>query len=123
MSIQQYNEQQILFDISTIIKDISQGIKELKYIISLVNDEKEIISFEQSYCKQCKEPCGRSNAEILKCITARKNITDKKRRLTNQQYTKEHLEQDLNEIIRDFQKKEKHLKQIMEKIQKGIAHS
>jgi hypothetical protein len=123
MSLQQYDEQQLLFDISTIIKDISQGINDLQHIISLVNDEKEIISFEQTYCKQCKEPCGRSNAEILKCITTRKNITEKKGHTINQQYTKEYLEQDLKEIIIDLQMKEKHLKQIMEKIQKGIAHS
>jgi hypothetical protein len=123
MSLQSYDEQQLLFDISTIIKDISQVINDLQHIISLVNDEKEIISFEQTYCKQCKESCGRSNAEILKCITARKNITEKKRHTTNQQYTKEYLEQDLREIIIDLQMKEKHLKQTMEKIQKGIAHS
>ncbi len=123
MSLQHNTDQQILFDISTIMKDVSQGIKDLGYIILLVNDEKEIIPFKQSYCNQCKEPCGRSNAEILKCITARKNITNKERQVTNRQYAKEHLEQDLNKIIKDFQKKEKHLKQIMEKIQKGIAHS
>lgn len=123
MSTKPYDEQQLLFDISTIMKDISQGVKDLEYVITLVNDEKEIISFEQTYCKQCKQPCGRSNAEILKCITSRKNIKEKKKRENNQQYTKEHLEQDLIDIIKDLKQKEKHLKQIMEKIQKGITHS
>jgi flagellar hook-basal body complex protein FliE len=123
MSITQYTEHQLILDISTILKDISQGINDLQHIISLVSDEKEIISFENFYCKQCKEPCGRSNAEILKCVTTRKNNTQKKRHKTNEQYTKEYLEQDLNEIIIDLQKKEKHLKQIVEKIQKGIIHS
>ena len=123
MPIQQYNEQQLLFDISTVMKEISQAKADLQHIISLVSDEKEIVSFEHTYCKECKEPCGRSNAEIYKCITERKNITEKKRDKTNEQYTKEYLEQDLKKIIIDLQKKEKHLKQIMEKIQKGITHS
>ena len=120
---EKYGREQLLSDISIVINDISSGIADLKEVILLVKGEKEIVPYEQTCCKQCKEPCGRSNAEILKCITDKKQLKERKIKTGNQQYTKEYLEQDLKEIIMDLQKKEKHLKKIMENIQKGISHS
>lgn len=123
MVIKTYNQNQLLLELSTILKDIQQGINDLNRITDLVSNEKQISSYEQTYCKQCKEPCGRSNAEIYKCMMARKQLNNESRPEEIQQYTKEYLEKDLKEIVMDLEKKEKHLKQIMEKIEKGNAHS
>lgn len=117
------DQHQLLLEISTILKDIQQGIKDLNQIAELVSNEKQIKSYDQTYCKQCKEPCGRSNAEIYKCMMARKRVKEHNKLEDIQQYTKEYLEKDLKEIISDLEKKEKHLKQIMEKIQKGNSHT
>jgi hypothetical protein len=119
MKKEAYNQQQLLTDISTIFDGIKQGIDDLHRMTNLVLKESKIISFEQTFCKQCKEPCGRSNAEIFNCMMTGKKIKGK----NMQQYTKEHLEEDLKKITINLEEKEKHLRKIMEKIEKGIPHS
>jgi hypothetical protein len=74
MPPESYTNNQLLLDLSTILKDLQHGIKDLHHIKKLVIDETEIISYEEKYCNQCKEPCGRSNAEIFNCMmTKNKN--------------------------------------------------
>lgn len=119
MTKQTYNQKHLLTDISTFFEDINQEIDELHRITTLVTKESRIISFEQTFCKQCKEPCGRSNAEIFKCMMAKKEMKEN----NNQQYTKEYLEEDLKKITIKLEENKEHLRKIMEKIEKGIPHS
>jgi hypothetical protein len=123
MPQESYKDKHLLSDLTAILKDLRQGIIDLHRIRTLVIDETKIISFEDTYCKNCKEPCGRSNAEIYNCLMAKMKKNKTKRYDTIQQYTKEYLEQDLEKIIHDMKEKENHLLLIMEKIEKGMSHS
>jgi len=123
MPQESYKDKHLLSDLTAILKDLRQGIIDLHRIRTLVIDETKIISFEDTYCKNCKEPCGRSNAEIYNCLMAKMKKNKTKRYDTIQQYTKEYLEQDLEKIIHDMKEKENHLLLIMEKIEKGKSHS
>lgn len=120
MSYQQYPAQQLIQDISSIKMDITKAIEDLHHINHLVSNETEIISYEETFCKQCKEPCGRSNAEIFNCMMAKLN---QKQNHEIKKYTKEYLEHDLKELIKDLEEKEKHLQKIVENIQKHNPHS
>lgn len=120
MPIQTYSLQQILKDISSIKKDIIQTSEHLQRINQAVINEPEIISYEKSNCKQCKEPCGRSNAEIFKCMMAKRN-QNQTEGIT--QYTKDYLERDLKDLIIELDKKQQDLQKIMENIQKLNQHS
>ena len=123
MEYKPYIKNKLLSDILLIRKDIQQNIEEITRIKDLVLDENEIVSYEGAYCKNCKEPCGRSNAEIYNCMMEKINKKNEKQLEPNTQYTKENLEQDLKSLITDLQEKEKVVKRIMEKIQKDITHS
>lgn len=123
MTEETYNTQQLILDISTISDNIKQDINQLKDIINLINIQKEITSYEQEHCKQCNEPCGRSNAEIFNCMMNKKNLKNGNIPEHIKRYPKEYLERDLKEITADLEENKKRLTEIMEKIEKGISHS
>lgn len=120
MPTQSYYSHQILNDISSIKKEIKQASEHLHRINQSVINEPEIISYEKTHCNQCKEPCGRSNAEIFNCMMAKLN-QNQTEGIT--QYTKENLELDLQDLIKELDKKQQNLQKIMENIQKRNQHS
>jgi hypothetical protein len=120
MSLQHYPTQQLIEDISSIKQEITKSIENLNRIFQLIKYETEIISYEETYCKHCKEPCGRSNAEIFNCMMAK---FDQKQTGRIKQYTKEYLEHDLQLLINQLEEKEKQLKVVLENIQKHHSYS
>jgi hypothetical protein len=114
-----YLNKELLSEISTILSDIEETIQDIDSIQRQVHNETKIISYEETFCNSCEEPCGRSNAEIFNCMKTKINEDSTE----NKQYSKEYLEQDLQKTREDLQKRKQHLTKIMEKIEKGISHS
>lgn len=110
----QLDNEKLLIDITTILSNLKNDLKDIYTIKKRIFEEDEIRSFKEGFCKQCKEPCGRSNAEIYRCM-----MKKMKKENTPQQYTKEQLEHDIQELIQHLEKNEKQLTYIMEKIQKA----
>lgn len=83
--------------------DLKQIITDLEEIISLISNQERIDSFENRFCKNCNEPCGRSNAEILNCVIEKQKLTKKRNQEDkNKTYMKEYLEKDLNKMLKDL---------------------
>lgn len=100
--------------------DIKQAIIDLEEILSLISDQQRIDSFNETFCKNCKQPCGRSNAEILNCVIKKRHIqTDMDERSYDKPYTKEYLEQDLKKIIQDLKAKYEDIELIDKKNEKN----
>ena len=114
-----YSTKKLLSDMTTILADIKQSITDLDSIQKRVHNETKITSYEETFCRNCKEPCGRSNAEIFNCMMTKMN----KEPVQSEQYLKEYLEHDLQKTVQDLKKRKQHLTKIMEKIEKGISHS
>lgn len=114
-----YSNKKFLSDITTMLADIKQSIEDLESIQKRVHNETKIISYEETFCRNCKEPCGRSNAEIFNCMMGKTGKEPSK----SKQYSKEYLENDLQRTIENLKKRKQHLTKIMEKIEKGISHS
>jgi len=110
----QLDNEKLLIDMTTILSNLKDDLKGIYRIKKRIFEEDEIRSFEQDFCKECKEPCGRSNAEIYRCL-----MKKMKKEKNPQHYTKEQLEHDIEELIQHLEKNEKMLTSIMEKIQKA----
>ena len=121
MPSKNYTSQQLFLDISAITNDITKAIEDLNHINQLVKKETEISSYEEKFCKQCKEPCGRSNAEIFNCMMTKINKNQTNNEINH--YTKEYLEHDLQALIKKLAEKQARLQKIMENIQKHNLHS
>ncbi len=81
---------------------LTQVIDRLEKMVVNISDQGTIDSFEKGYCMTCKQPCGRSNAEILNCIIEKRKLKENFMQTIDDQYMKEHLEQDLKKIIADL---------------------
>lgn len=107
------------FMFNEITQDIKQAILDLEKILLITSNQQKIDSFEETYCKNCKQPCGRSNAEILNCVMNKRDIkTNIDERPKDKRYAKEYLEEDLKKIIQDLKKKYDEMKSISEKTEK-----
>lgn len=103
-----------------ISQDIKQAILDLEKILLITSNQQRIDSFEETYCTNCKQPCGRSNAEILNCVmNKRKMKTNIHSRSKEHTYTKEFLEHDLKQIIQDLKKKYEEIKVLSKKIEEN----
>jgi len=82
------------------IKDnITVSIHHLREIIKSVKNEDSIDSYESSYCTDCDNECGRSNAEIYNCMIEKLSQAQQvQEQYDNMQYTKDFLISDLEKI-------------------------
>jgi hypothetical protein len=100
--------------LQTTIDNLDEVINDLEQILTLVSFQDSIEPFEGTYCKDCHEPCGRSNAEIYNCMIKKISLKEHKLgRSDEKDYTKEHLEKDLEQIIEDLKKKYIKFKKIL----------
>jgi DNA repair exonuclease SbcCD ATPase subunit len=104
-------------ELKKIIDDINNAISDLQQILDLVYSEKEITSYDSSYCKDCKEPCGRSNAEVYNCMMKKIQKTNQiQQKYNNIEYSKEYLQSDLKKIIEDLKQRKIELLELFKKL-------
>jgi hypothetical protein len=85
--------------LNNIKQDLSRILKQIEFIIKAIHKLKAIDSYKSSACEDCDKNCGRTNAEILKCLMKKSNhIKHDQNRYDAQNYTKEILESDLKNM-------------------------
>jgi hypothetical protein len=104
-------------ELKKIIDDINNAISDLQQILDLVYSEKEITSYDSSYCKDCNESCGRSNAEVYNCMMKKIQKTNQiQQRYNDIEYSKEYLQSDLRKIIEDLKQRKIELLELFKKL-------
>jgi len=89
----------IKVNLKEIKEDIQKSLHDLHHIIQFVQNEDSINSYESSYCKECDQDCGRSNAEIYNCMVDKlKHFQQVQQHYDRLQYTKDFLITDLEDI-------------------------